>query len=100
MCPSSSELMEIAPRQLYPVIVRLQPRLHADWIADRDARRAAIWRELTAPAMGHGALEALREERVKREMEQRVSYWLHKKGLSADPVAPLHTTPAMRRKAR
>ena len=71
-----------APR----LIPRPRRRLNQDWLTAREARRQVVWRELTQPSMGHGALEALREERVKREMERRVAFWLHRRGLSADPA--------------
>ena len=73
----------VEPPRLIP---RPRHRLNQAWLDDRETRRKAIWSELTQPAMGHGALEALREERVKREIERRIVYWLHKKGLSADPA--------------
>lgn len=86
----------VVPPRLIP---RPRLRLNQEWMADREARRAVVWRELTAPTMGHGALEALREERVKREMERRVAYWLHQKGLSADP-APTSAETATSRKRK
>lgn len=48
------------------------------------ARRAAVQREVTAPSMGPDAIELIREDQIKTEMERRAAYWLHKKGLSAD----------------
>lgn len=34
--------------------------------------------------MGPDAIELIREDQIKTEMERRAAYWLHKKGLSAD----------------
>ena len=71
-------------------------RLDQDWLNDREARRKEVWNEITMPSMGHGALEALREQRVQREMERRLTMWLHNKGLDADFTVPQRI---MKRKA-
>jgi len=68
----------------YLTINRLAPCLDGAWVKEREERRKTVRQEISAPRMSPLATAVFKEEQVKREMERRLSLWLHKKGLSAD----------------